>query len=103
MPDTLPRAHGADWIEALRDRPEAGRGWTPNELARLIRVSPDRVRGWIKAGLLGAVDTSAVRCGKPRYVVLPHHLAEWERQRSAAPPPKPRRKKRTQMVDYYPD
>jgi hypothetical protein len=80
------------------------RGLTPNELARLLRVNADRVRSWIKSGELPAINTAPARCGKPRYVVLPHHLAVFERSRQAADPPRPtRRRKRTALVDYYPD
>jgi hypothetical protein len=79
------------------------RGVTPRELARILRVSPDRVRGWIASGELGAVNTARTRCGKPRFVVLPHHLAEWERRRQTGPPPKPtRRRKQSGIVDYFP-
>jgi hypothetical protein len=82
----------------------AARGYTPNELAHVLRVSPDRIRGWIAAGELGAINLARHRCGKPRYVILPQHLAEFERRRAAAPPPKPAmRIKRTDIVDYYPD
>jgi excisionase family DNA binding protein len=81
-----------------------GHGHTPRELARLLRVSPDRVRAWIAAGELGAIDTARHRCGRPRYVILPHHLAEFEATRRAAPPPKPaRRKRRSLETDFYPD
>jgi hypothetical protein len=80
------------------------RGYTPRELARLLRVSPDRVRAWIQSGELGAVNTAPARCGKPRYVILPHHLHEFERRRSAAQPkPAPRRIKRTNSIDFFPD
>jgi excisionase family DNA binding protein len=85
------------------DLPE--RGYTPNELARVLRVSPDRIRAWIKSGKLRAIDTAQVRCGRPRYVVLPHHLAEFERDRLAATTAQPARRRRRQMaqVDYFPD
>jgi hypothetical protein len=80
------------------------RGLTPNEVARLLRVNSDRVRSWIKSGQLGAINTADTRCGKPRYVVLPHHLAVFERSHQAADPPRPpQRRKRTTLVDYYPD
>ncbi len=82
------------------------RGYTPAELAHLLRVSPDRVRAWIKSGELQAIDTSPRRCGKPRYVILPGHLAEFERRRRAAAPaakPAPRQRLRTVKVDYFPD
>ena len=87
------------------ETPDPARGYTPNELARVLRVSPDRIRAWIRAGELGALDTARHRCGKPRCVILPHHLAEFERRRSAAPPPKAPRRRRRQAtaVDYYPD
>jgi hypothetical protein len=82
---------------------DPARGWTPNELARLLRVSPDRVREWVKAGIIGAVNVSAHDCGRPRYVILPHHLAEFEKRRAAAPPPKPqRRRRKAAAVDYFP-
>jgi excisionase family DNA binding protein len=86
------------------DEDTAPRGCTPAELARLLRVSPDRIRAWIKAGELGAIDTARHRCGRPRYVILPHHLKEFEQRRSTAPPPKPsRRRRRPSVIDYYPD
>lgn len=79
------------------------RGYTPRELARVLRVSPDRIRAWISSGELGAVNTAPTRCGRPRYVVLPHHVAAWEQGRLAAQPrPAPRRRRATTR-DYFPD
>ena len=94
MPDLLPPSHVVP-----------ARGYTPNELARLLRVSPDKVRSWIKRGELSAIDTARHRCGKPRYIILPHHLTEFEKRRRAATPearPAPRRRRRV-IKDYYPD
>jgi hypothetical protein len=83
--------------------PRRGPGFTVRELARVLRVSPDRIRSWIKSGQLGAINTASVHCGKPRFVVLPHHLAEFEHSRRVARPSGPvRKKKRTGGVDYYP-
>jgi hypothetical protein len=81
------------------------RGWTPNELARLLRISPERVRAMIVAGELGAVSTARTRSGRPRYVVLPCHLDEYVRRHRVSPPPRPapRRRRRTVPIDYYPD
>jgi excisionase family DNA binding protein len=79
-------------------------GLTPKEVARLLRVNADKVRAWIKSGELGAVNVSAHLCAKARFIVLPEHLAEFTRHRSATPPPKPpRRRKRIGLVDFYPD
>lgn len=84
---------------------DTARGMTPAELARYLRVRADYIRAEIHAGRLGAINTARRRCGRPRFVVLPHHLAEWERSRSAAEPPKPprQRRKATAEIDFYPD
>jgi len=75
-------------------------GYTPNELGRLLRVSPDRIRRWIAAGELGAINTAPSRLSKPRFIVLPHHLAEFERSRAAAAPkPAVRRRRRAEVKE----
>lgn len=80
-----------------------GRGLTTAEVAQRYRVSEDKVRAWIKSGKLKAIDTSDVRCGKPRFVVLPEQLAEFERSRSTAPTPKPKPRRRADGTkDYFP-
>jgi excisionase family DNA binding protein len=79
-------------------------GLTPNELAKLLRVSADRIRNWIKTGKLGAVNVAEYRCAKARFIILPHHLAEFERQRQVTPQLKPaRRRRRIGITDFYPD
>ena len=85
MPDTLPP-----------------RGFTPNEAAKLFRISPERVRAMIARGELGALNLGSGE--KPRYVILPVHLEAFTRRHAAATPVKPvRRKRRTVEVDFYPD
>jgi hypothetical protein len=84
--------------------PTPARGLAVADVARRYRVSPERVRGWIARGELRALNTRDVRCARPRYVIPPEALADFERGRSAGPAPKPpRKKKRTVRVDYYPD
>jgi hypothetical protein len=79
------------------------RGMTIPEFATLYRLGRDRVRAMVRRGELKAIDV-APRCGKPRWIIMPHHLAEWERSRQAGPPPKaPRRRRRAGRVDYFPD
>jgi excisionase family DNA binding protein len=83
--------------------PEMQCGFTPRELARVLRVSKDRVRAMIKSGELRAVNTAPRQCGRPRYVVMPADLTSWLQQRAAGPAPKTaRRKKQMALVDYYP-
>jgi excisionase family DNA binding protein len=89
--------------DATARRPVEERGMTPREVARILRVSPDRVRAWIQAGELGAIDVG--ERGRHRYVVLPAHLeALQQRRRAVPPPPRPaaRRCRRAGYVDYYP-
>lgn len=80
-------------------------GLTVSDLAKRFRVSPDKVRNWIKRGDLSAINTADRRCGRPRFVVTVDALAAFERGRQAATPaaPKPSRRKRITGIDYYPD
>jgi hypothetical protein len=80
------------------------RGYTVRDVALRYRVSEDKVRAWIRAGQLRAVNTSSARCGRPRFVIPPDALSEFEQARSACPPPKPpRRRRRPALTDFYPD
>ncbi len=80
------------------------RGHTVADVAARYRVGEDKVRGWIKAGRLAAVNTASARCGRPRFVVTPEALRAFEAAASACPPPAPpRRRRRAAVRDYYPD
>jgi excisionase family DNA binding protein len=72
------------------DRP---RGLTVPEVARLLRCRPSKVRSWIAAGELAAVDMSAAG-SRPRLVILPEQLREFTDGRPAARPKPPRRKRK---------
>jgi hypothetical protein len=82
--------------------PDLARGYTIADVAARYRVSPDKVRTWVRRGDLAAVNVASTLCGKPQLRVTPDALAAFERGRSAAPPPKPARRKRTTAVDFYP-
>lgn len=86
------------------DESTAPRGLTVAEVARKYRVGEDKVRGWIRRGELRAVNTAGARSARPRFVVPPEAVAEFEARRSAAAPPKPpRRARKRAAVDYFPD
>src|SRR5262249_45832955 len=82
----------------------ATRGSTVCELAQLLRVSPDKIREWIRSGELAAITTSTK--GKARYLVLPRDLEKFLAGRAVVPPETkapPRRKRRQPgLTDYYP-
>jgi hypothetical protein len=81
------------------------RGYTTADVARRLRVSKNKVIGWIRRGELPAVNTAAVLCGKPRWVITPDALARFERRRAGGPPPQQptRRRQKPPVKDYYPD
>lgn len=81
------------------------RGLTVPEVARRYRIGEDKVRGLIRRGELLAINMTLDRCRRPRFVITPEALAAFERGRQAATPnaPKPKRPKRTSIIDFYPD
>jgi transposase len=101
-PSRLPVPGSSSAHEGLHSFPAAG--FTVREVARRYRVGEDKVRTWIARGELAAVNTAAALCGRPRWVVCPEALRQFERRRNSAPPPKPvRSRRRRQEVDFYPD
>jgi hypothetical protein len=78
------------------------RGLTVKDAAALFRVSPDKVRFWIKSGELLAINTAGVG-SKARYVILPDSLERFGRGRAAADPPPPPRRRRRARVDHFAD
>src|SRR5262249_18365073 len=108
-------------IEALSSRPNKGglnglssaagdgsaspSGLTVCDFARRYRVGEDKVRAWIRCGELRAVNTAAVLCGRPRWVIPPEALLEFERLRRGGPLPKPQRPRRRSggQIDFLPD
>jgi hypothetical protein len=108
--DATPRARG-DYDELLSSIRELlatappRKGLTVTEVAQRHRVGEDRVRAWIKSGALKAINTADAKCGKPRFIILPEALAEFEQSRSAGPPPKlPRpRRRATGAREWFPD
>ena len=80
------------------------RGFTVEDLAARFRVSPDKIRGWIKRGILRAINTADVACAKPRFVSTLEMVSEFEQSRSVSKPVKPvRRKRKTEAIDFFPD
>jgi hypothetical protein len=72
-------------------------------VARRYRVGEDKVRAWIARGELKAVNTAMALCGKPRWVITPEAIEEFEKARRGGPAAKPpRRRRRRELVDFYP-
>jgi hypothetical protein len=78
-------------------------GLTTREFCRRYRIGSGKVRALIAKGEIRAVNTAMTPLGKPRWVIPPEAVAEWELRRTSAPPARPpKRKKRTSTVDFYP-
>jgi hypothetical protein len=102
-PNTLP-IHTPDLAGTNEELRDPTVGWTVREFARRYRVGEDKVRDWIARGELRAVNTAAVACGKPRWVIPSEALTEFERRRVGGPPPTPRRRRRPPaLIDFFPD
>lgn len=82
---------------------QANGGYTPNELARVLRVGPPKIHQWIRRGELEAINVASAKCRKPRYVIMPDALARFEaRHKVETPKPAPRRRRQQDVIDYYP-
>ncbi|HLN31963.1 MAG TPA: hypothetical protein VK395_29800 [Gemmataceae bacterium] len=80
------------------------RGYTVRDLCGRYRVGAGKVRAWIAAGELSAINT-APRLAKPRFVITPDQLVVFETGRQAAQARKVARRRRRQSIeeDFYPD
>jgi len=92
--------------ESSRQREiEQRRGYTTREIARMLRCSSDRIRTMIRSGKLGAVNMRQTVCGKPKFIVMPEHLAAFVEANKVYVPPKPEQRRRRQkdLIDFFPD
>jgi len=62
---------------------------TPPEIARRLRVSPEKVLGWIRRAELTAINVS--NATRPRYRISPESLERFLRSREVPSPPARRR------------
>ena len=81
---------------------ESNQVWlTPPEIAELLRVNPDKVRGWIADGHLRAVNISDG--SRPRYRVSQDDLDAFLAVRSTTKPPKRKQERRRpeNVIEFY--
>jgi hypothetical protein len=101
---SITRKRLRDAVEPLMNGALGAAGLTVADVARRYRIGRDKVRQMISRGELAAVNTASARCSRPRWVITPEALAQFEQRRAAGSPAKPaRRKKRSCPVDYFPD
>jgi hypothetical protein len=79
-------------------------GYSVADLCRRWRVSPDKIRAFLRKGELVAVNLASNLAGRPQWRITHESVERFELRRSSAPPPKvPRRRRRPELVDYFPD
>ena len=83
----------------------AGRqGYSVADLCRRWKVGPDKIHGFLRRGELVGVNVAASLSGRPQWRITPESVAQFERRRSSAPTPAPRRRRRqATQKDHFPD
>jgi len=74
---------------------------TPPELAKELRIRPDKVLTWIRSGELAAVDVSETIGGRPRWRISADDLDDFLKRRRAQPAPKVTRRRRRKPSKSY--
>ena len=74
---------------------------TPPEIAKELRIRPDKVLTWIRSGELAAIDVSETAGGRPRWRISEADLQDFLKRRRATPPPKQTRQRRAKPAKSY--
>jgi len=76
---------------------------TPPQVASRLRVSPEKVIAWIRAGELRAIDVATRGSRRPRYRIDPADLVAFENGRAvvARPAPSRRRRRSPEVIEFF--
>jgi hypothetical protein len=82
----------------------AAAGYTVADLCRRWKVGKDKIRAFLRRGELIGVNVASTLAGRPQWRITRESVERFERRRSSEPTAKPpRRRKRIEMVDYFPE
>jgi len=70
------------------------------EVAKKLRVSPDKVRAWIERGELAAFNVADRVGGRPRWRIEPEALAEFQRRRASLTNNRRRQRRETEQAGF---
>lgn len=78
------------------------RSLTPPQFAKRYGRAVEKVIRWIESGELVAINVATTTSGRPRYVITPEAIEEFEKRRrvKAAPVKKTIRRKRATPAGY---
>ena len=86
--------------DVMRSARHADRALTVPEVAKFLRVSPDKVLSWIRSGRLRGYNIAERENGRPKYRVNPDDLDAFTQNRAVTQPaPKGRPVGRRRFVD----
>jgi excisionase family DNA binding protein len=78
-------------LRECRPVPRADQPFTVPEVAKFLRVRPDKVLSWIRSGRLRGFNVAEKENGRPKYRVSPEELEAFANRRMPyQPPPKGR-------------
>src|SRR5262249_50226894 len=70
---------------------------TVSDFAQRYRVGEDKIRAWIARGELRAINTAATLAGRPRWVIPPEAVKEFEAKRMGGVVSAPARNRRRRV------
>jgi excisionase family DNA binding protein len=74
---------------------------TPAEIARRLRISADKVLGWIHSGELTAINVAQNPSGRPRFRVDVADYVEFQNRRQVRPQGPVSKRPRKQRADVH--
>jgi excisionase family DNA binding protein len=76
---------------------------TPPQVAKLWRVSPDKVLTWIRSGELRAFNVATKLGARPAYRIEPEALDEFKARRNPKPQPKQKRSRKPSagVIEFF--
>jgi hypothetical protein len=80
------------------------RGFSVADLCRRWKIGADKVRAFLRTGLLVGVNLAMNTTGRAQWRITPEAVGRFEQHRSSAPPPRPTRRPKRQAGkrDRYP-
>jgi hypothetical protein len=78
-------------------------GFTVADLCSRWRIGAAKVRGFLRRGELVGINLATNVSAKPQWRITRESVEAFEQRRTSAPPPKLPRRRKPQIVDYYPD
>lgn len=84
-------------LASMLGQTQVGQPMTVPEVAKFLRVRPDKVLAWIRSGRLRGYNVAEQEGGRPSYRVNPSDLESFIQQRTTTKPSPKRKPKRSRV------